>query len=165
MGQHVNWKTQEAKDRLIAALVRTLLDKKIKLDYHGVAANFGRGTTYHAIEGQFRSIKKQAAEIIVGHWNQVEGGSQASSPPKFEPVRRKKSANNGPRNGVKDGRVSKTPSPTKCKSKLPSGDFTDTTLNLETGGTSKVEPSRKEEASSPLIGVGDMVSETGSTIK
>ncbi|KAL8773859.1 MAG: hypothetical protein Q9209_001289 [Squamulea sp. 1 TL-2023] len=57
----INWKDAEAFKRLLAAQVAA---QDMKLDYRKIAHMYGQGATYDAIEGRYRIIKKDAAELL-----------------------------------------------------------------------------------------------------
>lgn len=42
---------------------RRSITDSLQLNYNRIAALFGQGTTYHAIEGQFRSVRKEAQQL------------------------------------------------------------------------------------------------------
>ncbi|KAL2001446.1 hypothetical protein VTN02DRAFT_1762 [Thermoascus thermophilus] len=57
----VNWKAADATDRLFGSLIAA--HPGLKLDYSTMAAMYGRGATYDAIEGRFRNYRKLAEEL------------------------------------------------------------------------------------------------------
>ncbi|KAI9931486.1 hypothetical protein ASPWEDRAFT_169669 [Aspergillus wentii DTO 134E9] len=57
----VNWKADDATDRLIAALIAA--HPGLKIDYAAIAAMFGQDATYDAVEGRFRRYRKMADDL------------------------------------------------------------------------------------------------------
>ncbi|KAJ9316374.1 hypothetical protein DTO271D3_3387 [Paecilomyces variotii] len=57
----VNWKSADATERLISALIAA--HPSLKLDYNGMAAMYGRSASYDSIEGQFRKYRRQAEQL------------------------------------------------------------------------------------------------------
>ncbi|PYH65441.1 uncharacterized protein BO88DRAFT_418553 [Aspergillus vadensis CBS 113365] len=57
----VNWKQAESADRLCAALV--VAHPSLKLDYNAIAAYFGQGATYDAIQNRFRKVHTFADQL------------------------------------------------------------------------------------------------------
>ncbi|KAK7524387.1 hypothetical protein IWZ03DRAFT_23713 [Phyllosticta citriasiana] len=102
----IDWKTPESYRRLLAAMCAA---QDGTIDFKKVAYYYGKGATYDSIEGRFRHAKKEAKKLQ----------SEAEKEGRKMPVTRPKSANSTPRkpkatpsieNGVKTGRVSKSPS-------------------------------------------------------
>ncbi|KAL5365235.1 hypothetical protein BJX96DRAFT_179660 [Aspergillus floccosus] len=90
----VNWKTQESTDRLFASIIAA--HPGLKLDYNAMAAMFGQGATYDAIEGRFRRYRKMAEELKAearenGHTDVPRGRNTPSTTPRTP---------RGPRSGI-----------------------------------------------------------------
>ncbi|GES58706.1 hypothetical protein ATEIFO6365_0004085700 [Aspergillus terreus] len=90
----VNWKTQESTDRLFASIIAA--HPGLKLDYNTMAAMFGQGATYDAIEGRFRRYRKMAEELKAearanGHTDVPRGRNTPSTTPRTP---------RGPRSGI-----------------------------------------------------------------
>ncbi|KAL2215409.1 hypothetical protein M432DRAFT_593446 [Thermoascus aurantiacus ATCC 26904] len=111
----VNWKANDATDRLFGALIAAhpslkhhIISSRLEanyrqLDYSGMAAMYGRGAIYDSVEGRFRNYRKIAEELkseaaargvtSVPRGSGRNGGSGASTP-------RTPRTPRGPRNGV-----------------------------------------------------------------
>ena len=91
----------------------------IQLDYRRIATYYGEGTTYDAIEGQFRKIRAEAAKMK----SEVESGVAPQAPPRgnsgvkseCSTPRKSRKPRTSPKkvSGVISGRVTKSLTPTK----------------------------------------------------
>ncbi|KAL1616407.1 hypothetical protein SLS56_011425 [Neofusicoccum ribis] len=102
----IDWKTQEAYQRLIAAMVAA---SDNNMDYKKIAYFYGQGATYDSIEGRFRIAKRMANDLK----KEAEDEGRVMQPA------RTKSANSTPRkpkakrdveHATQTGRVQKSPS-------------------------------------------------------
>ncbi|ORY09934.1 hypothetical protein BCR34DRAFT_363727 [Clohesyomyces aquaticus] len=99
----IDWKDQATKDRLLAAIIGSFNGV---INYREVARLFGGDATYNAIENFLRGPKKLAKEL--------KENADSDAPPSPARPRTPKKANGSPLNGVKNGRVVKTPTKS-CK--------------------------------------------------
>ncbi|KAL9120806.1 MAG: hypothetical protein Q9187_002632 [Circinaria calcarea] len=128
------WRRADAYNRLLAALVASL-DATIKIDYRKIAALYGREATYDSIEGRFRIIRKEAAQLR----EEVATGIRPAEPPRGGPKKDKDDATEDDeedehpvkkvpkprtpkqRGNVLAGRVSKTKAPAKPRGRGTKG--------------------------------------------
>ncbi|KAK7536534.1 hypothetical protein IWX49DRAFT_621336 [Phyllosticta citricarpa] len=144
----IDWKTPESYRRLLAAMCAA---QDGTIDFKKVAYYYGQGATYDSIEGRFRHAKKEAKKLQ----------SEAEKEGRKMPVTRPKSANSTPRkpkatpsieNGVKTGRVTKSPS----KKRSTAGNLSPVVkLEADSGSSAADTPSSVNSADILFSGLTD----------
>ncbi|KAI9755059.1 MAG: hypothetical protein M1815_005224 [Lichina confinis] len=112
----IDWNTKESYQRLLAA---TQAAAPQNHNYRQIATFFGQGATYDAIEGRFRKIKADAAELI----EEVESGERPEAPARGtngtprKARARAATPTSSPAKGVRAGRVTKNGGTAKGRKK------------------------------------------------
>ena len=179
----INWKAPETYQRLLAAMHAASPQKA--QNYARIAALFGDGATYDAIEGRFRIIKRDAARLeaeMDGRVKREDGASPAPSATKGKGdargkgktagrPRAKATAGTGSTQRVLGGRVTKarpakSATEEKAKAKAPEVVVLDDSSaadddDEDVGAVAKAEPSSPSTlpATAPAISASSPTSD------
>jgi len=107
----INWKAAESNEKLLVCMYAWLEEKGLKVDYKRIAALFGDGATYNAVECNFRKIRAQAAKLAADSADDNNSLTPATTPRKNK-MPKKEAAG-----AVLSGRVSKPSTPKKRRVK------------------------------------------------
>ncbi|KAI9372154.1 hypothetical protein BJX61DRAFT_542979 [Aspergillus egyptiacus] len=158
----VNWKTPENIDRMVATLIAA--NPGTKLDYHAMAALFGQGATYDAIEGQFRKYRKKAEELKA---EAEENGIDLSNIPRGRTAASTPRTPRGPRGGITKSSASAAKGKKGVAAKSPATPSKASRMSLETiliGDDEDLVPLKSEASLETPALLGKTASSTVSVV-
>ncbi|KAE9982144.1 hypothetical protein BLS_006490 [Venturia inaequalis] len=62
----IDWKSPENNERLLTCVYAWLQESNVTINHHRIAAHFGNGATYDAVQGNFRKFKQRIEDVKGG---------------------------------------------------------------------------------------------------
>ncbi|KAE9986227.1 hypothetical protein EG328_006230 [Venturia inaequalis] len=59
----IDWKSPENNERLLTCVYAWLQESNVTINHHRIAAYFGNGATYDAVQGNFRKFKQRIEDV------------------------------------------------------------------------------------------------------